>query len=88
MGTLLRNGMNKLWQELQRRHVVRVGIVYVAITWVLAQVADLALDNFNAFTPGTTLKTFCIPDKNSDVIARFQEPGHQATAYIASRTGH
>ncbi len=40
--------MDKLWRELQRRHVVRVGVVYVAMAWLLAQVADLALDNFNA----------------------------------------
>lgn len=40
--------MNKLWQELQRRHVVRVGVVYALVAWLLAQVADLVLDNFNA----------------------------------------
>ena len=40
--------MAKLWQELQRRQVVRVGVVYVLVSWLLAQVADLVLGNFNA----------------------------------------
>jgi tetratricopeptide (TPR) repeat protein len=39
--------MDKLWKELQRRHVVRVGGVYVLVAWLLAQVADLVLGNFN-----------------------------------------
>ena len=50
--------MDKLWQELQRRHVVRVGVVYVAMAWLLAQVADLALDNFNA--PNWIIQSFLL----------------------------
>jgi len=34
--------------ELRRRNVFRVAIAYAVIAWVLAQVADLAFDNFGA----------------------------------------
>jgi hypothetical protein len=39
--------MYRLWHELRRRHVLRAGIFYALVAWVLAQVADLVLDNFN-----------------------------------------
>lgn len=42
--------------ELNRRNVVRVGIAYVVIGWVLAQVAEFALENFGA--PDWALKSF------------------------------
>lgn len=42
--------------ELKRRNVVRVGIAYVLIGWVLAQVAEFAFENFGA--PDWVLKTF------------------------------
>ena len=48
--------MDKLWKELQRRNVVRVGGVYAFVAWLLAQVADLVLGNFNA--PGWMMQTF------------------------------
>jgi TolB-like protein len=35
-------------EELKRRNVVRVGVVYLIASWLLAQVADLMLENFNA----------------------------------------
>jgi TolB-like protein len=35
-------------EELKRRNVVRVGVVYLITAWLLAQVADLMLENFNA----------------------------------------
>ena len=41
--------------ELKRRNVVRVGIAYVVIGWVLAQVAEFAFENFGA--PDWVLKT-------------------------------
>ncbi len=37
-----------LFTELRRRNVFRVAIAYTVIAWVLAQVADLAFDNFGA----------------------------------------
>jgi len=37
-----------LFNELKRRHVFRVGFAYVVAAWVIAQVADLVLDNFGA----------------------------------------
>jgi len=37
-----------LFNELKRRNVFRVGIAYVVAVWVIAQVADLVLDNFGA----------------------------------------
>jgi TolB-like protein/tetratricopeptide (TPR) repeat protein len=38
----------KLFQELQRRNVFRVGIAYAVAAWVLLQVADLVLENIEA----------------------------------------
>ncbi len=35
-------------EELKRRNVVRVGVVYLIAAWLLAQVADLMLENFDA----------------------------------------
>ncbi len=37
-----------LFGELKRRNVFRAGIAYVIVSWVLAQVADLVLDNIGA----------------------------------------
>ncbi len=34
-----------LFEELNRRNVFRVGVAYLVVAWVLAQVADLILDN-------------------------------------------
>jgi TolB-like protein len=42
--------------ELKRRNVVRVGIAYGVIGWVLAQIAEFAFDNFGA--PDWVLKSF------------------------------
>jgi TolB-like protein len=46
------------FKELQRRNVVRVGIAYLIIGWVLAQIAEFAFDNFGA--PDWVLKTFVV----------------------------
>lgn len=46
--------MSELFNELKRRNVVRVGIAYVLVAWLLAQVAELALDSFEA--PGWVIK--------------------------------
>jgi TolB-like protein len=45
-----------LFAELHRRNVVRVGAAYVVIGWILAQVAEFALENFGA--PEWALKSF------------------------------
>jgi TolB-like protein/Flp pilus assembly protein TadD len=45
-----------LYEELKRRNVFRVAIAYSIIAWVLAQVSDLAFDNFG--TPDWVAKTF------------------------------
>ncbi|MCH7822113.1 MAG: hypothetical protein IIA07_08855 [Proteobacteria bacterium] len=37
-----------LINELKRRNVFRVAVAYAVIAWVLAQIADLAFDNFGA----------------------------------------
>jgi len=37
-----------LFAELQRRNVFRVTIGYVVSSWLLAQVADLVLENIGA----------------------------------------
>ena len=36
------------FEELKRRNVFKVGVAYVIIAWLLAQVADLMLENFGA----------------------------------------
>ncbi len=47
-----------LFAELKRRNVVRVGIAYVVIGWILAQVAEFAFENFGA--PDWVLKTVVV----------------------------
>jgi TolB-like protein/Tfp pilus assembly protein PilF len=37
--------MASFWVELRRRNVIRVGIAYLAVVWVLIQVADVVLPN-------------------------------------------
>ena len=44
--------------ELKRRNVVRVGIAYVIVGWLLAQVAEFSAENFGA--PDWVLKMFVI----------------------------
>ncbi len=44
--------------ELKRRNVVRVGIAYVIVGWLLAQVAEFAVENFGA--PEWVLKIFVV----------------------------
>ncbi len=36
------------FNELQRRNVVRVGVAYTLVAWVIAQVAEFAFENFGA----------------------------------------
>jgi adenylate cyclase len=47
--------LSGLFNELKRRNVVRVGLAYVLIAWLIAQVAELALDSFEA--PGWVIKS-------------------------------
>jgi len=46
--------LSELFNELKRRNVVRVGVAYILVAWLLAQVAELALDSFEA--PGWVIK--------------------------------
>ena len=47
-----------LYAELKRRNVVRVGLAYAVIGWVLAQIAEFSFENFGA--PDWVLKTFAV----------------------------
>ncbi len=47
-----------LYTELQRRNVVRVGIAYAVIGWILAQIAEFAFGNFGV--PEWVLKTVVV----------------------------
>jgi TolB-like protein len=47
-----------LFAELKRRNVVRVGIAYAVISWVIAQIAEFAFENFGA--PDWVLKTIVV----------------------------
>ncbi|MGA9575291.1 MAG: hypothetical protein WBS20_15230 [Lysobacterales bacterium] len=44
------------FNELKRRNVFRVGVAYIIVAWLLAQVADLMVDNFGA--PDWVMKIF------------------------------
>jgi hypothetical protein len=37
-----------LVQELKRRNVIRVAVAYAVVAWLVAQVAELALDSFGS----------------------------------------
>ena len=39
-------GKTSLWQELKRRHVVRVALVYAVVGWIVMQVASLTFEGF------------------------------------------
>jgi len=54
----MKNQEMSFFAELKRRNVVRVGIAYVVIGWVLAQVAEFVVENFGA--PDWVLKTFVV----------------------------
>jgi len=51
-----------LFDELKRRNVFRVAVAYTVIAWLLAQVADLAFDNFGApdWVPKSVLFTLIL----------------------------
>jgi TolB-like protein len=44
--------------ELRRRNVFKVGVAYIIVAWLVAQVAELALDSFEA--PGWVMKTILL----------------------------
>jgi TolB-like protein/Flp pilus assembly protein TadD len=50
--------MGKLFAELKRRNVFRVGIAYLVTAWLLLQVADVVLGNINA--PGWVFKVILL----------------------------
>lgn len=47
-----------LFTELKRRNVIRVGIAYAVVAWVIAQVAEFAFENFGA--PDWVLKSVVV----------------------------
>ena len=40
--------MKKFFEELKRRNVIRETLAYLAVAWVLLQVADIVLETFDA----------------------------------------
>ncbi len=46
------------FEELKRRNVIRVGIAYVVVAWLVAQVAGFAIETFGA--PDWVLKIFVV----------------------------
>ena len=48
--------MASLFEELKRRNVIRVGLVYLVVAWLVVQVADILLESFG--TPEWVMKTF------------------------------
>ena len=47
-----------LFEELKRRNVFRVGIAYVITAWLVAQIADLVLDNIES--PAWVMQTLML----------------------------
>jgi TolB-like protein/Flp pilus assembly protein TadD len=47
-----------LFEELKRRNVIRVGVAYVIVAWLVAQVAEFAIETFGA--PDWVLKIFVV----------------------------
>ena len=47
-----------LFSEMKRRNVIRVAIAYAIVAWLIAQVAELALDSFAA--PDWVIKTILL----------------------------
>ena len=47
-----------LFVELKRRNVIRVGVAYAIVAWVIAQIAEFAFQNFGA--PEWVLKTIVV----------------------------
>ena len=50
--------MNNIWHEMRRRHVLRIGGVYVAAAWVFIEMLSIFLPMFEA--PGWIAKTFTV----------------------------
>jgi adenylate cyclase len=47
-----------LFAELKRRNVIRVGVAYAIVSWVIAQIAEFAFENFGA--PDWVLKSVVV----------------------------
>ena len=52
------HGVKKFFFELKRRNVVKVGLAYLILAWLIAQVSELALDSFE--TPSWVMKTLLL----------------------------
>ena len=50
--------MPRLFEELKRRNVFKVGTAYVVLAWLLAQVTDIFLEPFGA--PEWVIKTILL----------------------------
>jgi adenylate cyclase len=50
--------MRKFLAELKRRHVYRVAVLYGAVVWLLVQIADVVLENFNL--PDRVMQLFIV----------------------------
>jgi len=57
------------FNELKRRNVFRVGFAYAVVGWLVAQVADLALESFGA--PGWVMKTLLFLMSIGFILALF-----------------
>jgi adenylate cyclase len=52
--------MRQFFSELKRRHVYRVAVIYAAAAWLLVQIADIVLENFNLPERVMQLLIFCV----------------------------
>jgi len=50
--------LSSLWDEIKRRNVVRVTVTYSVVAWLLAQVAEFAIETFGA--PTWALRIFVV----------------------------
>ncbi|NOR19537.1 MAG: adenylyl cyclase, partial [Xanthomonadales bacterium] len=65
------------FNELKRRNVIRVGFTYAVVGWVIAQVADLALESFGA--PDWVMKTLLFLMFIGFIIALFISWAYELT---------
>jgi TolB-like protein/Tfp pilus assembly protein PilF len=54
------SGLGKFWQELKRRHVVRVAMVYAIVAWLVIQIAVSTFPSLNIPAWALSLVIMCV----------------------------
>ena len=72
------------WAELKRRNVLRVGAVYLATAWLLAQIGDIVAQAFGA--PALAMRVLLAV--GFPIVGAMLWLGAFAGAWISSRGRH